>query len=115
TLAWVGLTLLGYPLFLLLYARILLSPRRHGVYYALGMVAMSLALLRWYPSGLTYFVFGCVMLHITERVPLWRYLLEVVVLNVVLAGVVMLIGYPWQVVAWMLPMTLVIGTIVNID
>src|SRR5690606_10272446 len=115
TAQWLWLTLASYPLFLLLYARVLLSPRRHGALYALGMVGMSLALLRWYPSGLSYFVFGCVMLRITTRVPLWRYLLEVVALNVVLAGVVALLGYPWQLLAWMLPMTLVIGTIVNID
>ena len=112
---WLGWTLLSYPVFLLLYARILLAPRRHAMRYALGMVAMSLVLLGSYPSGLSYFVFGCVMLRITERVPLWRYLLEVAALNAVLAAVVLLVGYPWQIIAWMLPMTLVIGTIVNID
>jgi len=115
TREWVGLTLLSYPVFLLLYARVLLAPRRHASRYALAMVGLCLALMQWYPAGLSYFVFGCVMLHITERVPLWRYLLEVVALNAVLAAVVLLIGHQWQVVAWMLPMTLVIGTIVNID
>ena len=112
---WLGLTLLSYPIFLLLYARVLLAPRRHAVGYALGMVALSLVLLGPYPSGMSYFVFGCVMLRITERVPLWRYLLEVIALNAVLAAVVVLQGYPWQIIAWMLPMTLVIGTIVNVD
>src|SRR5690606_35849798 len=112
---WFGLTLLSYPVFLLLYARVLLAPRRHGMRYALGMVLLSLVLLRWYPAGLSYFVFGCVMLHITERTPLWRYLLEVVALNAVLAAVVVWLGYSWQMIAWMLPMTLVIGTIVNVD
>ena len=115
TRAWIALTLLSYPVFLLLYARVLLAPRRHAMRYALGMAGLCLALMQWYPAGLSYFVFGCVMLHITERVPLWRYLLEVVALNAVLAAVALLIGYQWQVVAWMLPMTLVIGTIVNID
>jgi two-component system sensor histidine kinase DesK len=115
TAQWLVLTLVSYPLFLLLYARVLLSPRRRSVFYALGMVALSLALLRWYPSGLSYFVFGCVMLRITTRVPLWRYLLEVVALNAALAAVVALLGFPWQLLAWMLPMTLVIGTIVSVD
>ena len=109
---WLGLTLLSYPIFLLLYARVLLAPRRHGKRYALGMVALSLVLLGPYPSGMSYFVFGCVMLRITERVPLWRYLLEVIALNAVLAAVVVLQGYPWQIIAWMLPMTLVIVTLV---
>ena len=115
TLPWIGLTLLSYPIFLLLYAKVLLSSRRHATRYALGMILLCLVLMKWYPSGLSYFVFGCVMLRITSPVPLWRYLLEVVALNVVLAAVVLSLGYPWQLLAWMLPMTLVIGTIVNID
>ncbi|WP_140910405.1 sensor histidine kinase [Cognatiluteimonas lumbrici] len=115
TAQWLVLTLVSYPLFLLLYARVLLAPRRRSIFYALGMVALSLVLLRWYPSGLSYFVFGCVMLRITTRVPLWRYLLEVVALNAALAAVIVLLGFPWQLLAWMLPMTLVIGTIVSVD
>src|SRR5690606_12480380 len=114
TAQWLVLTLVSYPVFLLLYARVLLAPRRHRMRYALGMVLLSLVLLRWYPAGLSYFVFGCVMLHITERTPLWRYLLEVVALNAVLAAVVVWLGYSWQMIAWMLPMTLVIVTIVNV-
>lgn len=113
--AWIGLTLLSYPVFLALYAKVLLSSRRHATRYALGMVLLCLVLMKWYPSGLSYFVFGCVMLRITDPVPLWRYLLEVVALNVALAVVVLALGYSWQLLAWMLPMTLVIGTIVNID
>ena len=115
TPAWIGLTLLSYPVFLLLYAKVLLSSRRHATRYALGMVLLCLVLMKWYPSGLSYFVVGCVMLRITDPVPLWRYLLEVVALNVALAVVVLALGYSWQLLAWMLPMTLVIGTIVNID
>src|SRR5690349_16393542 len=115
TLEWIGLTLLSYPLFLLLYAKVLLSSRRQATRYALGMVLLCLLLMKWYPSGLSYFVFGCVMLRITDPVPLWRYLLEVVALNAALAVVVLALGYSWQLLAWMLPMTLVIGTIVNID
>ena len=34
------------------------------------MVLLCFALLRWYPSGLSYFVFGCVMLHVGTRVAL---------------------------------------------
>src|SRR5690606_28437609 len=101
--------------FLALYAGCLMATRRHTTRYALGMVALSFALLKWYPAGLSYFVFGCVMLHITARVPLWRYLAEVLALNGLLAGMCWLLGYPWQVLAWMVPMTLLIGTIVNIE
>ena len=115
TLQWGLLTLLSYPVFLALYAGCLMATRRHTTRYALGMVALSFALLKWYPAGLSYFVFGCVMLHITARVPLWRYLAEVLALNGLLAGMCWLLGYPWQVLAWMVPMTLLIGTIVNIE
>ena len=114
-LEWAGYTLLTYPVFLVLYARTLLAPRRHSWHYAMAMVLMSLGLLRWFPSGLSYFVFGCVMLHIGKPAALWKYLAQVLGLNAVLAAVVVLIGYPWQVIAWMLPMTVVIGVIVNVE
>jgi hypothetical protein len=41
----------SYPVFLLLYAKVMLAPRHHAPRYALGMIAMSLVLLPWYPSG----------------------------------------------------------------
>ena len=115
TPTWFALTALSFPIFLALYAGSVLHSRRLATSHARGMVALCLALLSWYPSGLSYFVFGCVMLHIGDRVPLWKYLLHVLALNVVLAAACWMIGYPWQVMAWMLPLTLVIGTIVNIE
>jgi len=112
---WVTITALSFPVFLVLYTLALVRPQREGWWYALGMVGLSLALLRWYPSGLSYFVFGCVMLCVGTRVPMWRYLAYVLALNAVLAGVVALIGFPMKLVAWMLPTTLVIGIIVNFE
>jgi len=114
-LQWTLLTLVSYPLFLLLYAKSLLGPFRAAWLYSLAMVALSLLLLAWYPAGLSYFVFGSVMLCFGTRVPMWKYLLYVVALNGVLAVVVWSIGYPLQIVAWMLPTTLVIGIIVNVE
>jgi two-component system sensor histidine kinase DesK len=112
---WVGITLASYPVFLLLYAKVLLASRRTAWRYAVAMVALCLVLLRWYPSGLSYFVFGCVMLHSGQRRSLPRYLAHVVALNALLAGAATLAGYPWQVLVWMLPMTLIIGVIVNVE
>jgi two-component system sensor histidine kinase DesK len=112
---WAALTLASYPLFLLLYARTLLAPRRRAWIHPLAMVAMAFALLPWYPSGLSYFVFGCVMLHAGQRGTLPRYLLHLLLLNAALALVATWVGYPWQVLAWMLPMTLIIGVIVNVE
>ena len=112
---WLAITLASYPLFLLCYARVLLSPRRSAWRYALAMVALCLVLLPWYPSGLSYFVFGCVMLHTGQRNSLPRYLLHVLALNALLGAAAWLAGYPWQALVWMLPMTLIIGVIVNVE
>ncbi|HVI24620.1 MAG TPA: sensor histidine kinase [Xanthomonadaceae bacterium] len=112
---WAALTIASYPLFLLLYARTLLAPRRSAWRYPLGMLALAFVLLPWYPSGLSYFVFGCVMLHTGRRGSLPRYLLHLLLLNGALALEAHWAGYPWQVVAWILPMTLIIGVVVNVE
>jgi two-component system sensor histidine kinase DesK len=115
-LRWLLLTLLSYPLFLWLYAKVMLAPRRHGWRYAIGMAVLSLALLRWYPSGLSYFVFGCVMLQVAGRRPsLLGYILQLLAMNAVYVGVAAWIGYPQQMWVWVPVMTLVIGIIANVE
>lgn len=115
-LHWVALTLLSYPLFLWLYARVIFGSRRHGWRYALGMAALSLALLRWYPSGLSYFVFGCVMLRVSEQRPrLIHYALQLLAMNAVFVAVAAVIGYPPGFWIWVPVMTFVIGMIVNVE
>lgn len=114
-LRWIALTLASYPLFLALYVKTLLAPRRSAWIYPHAMVALCLALLPWYPSGLSYFVFGCVMLHTGRRHSLPRYLLHVLALNGLLFATATWVGYPWQALVWMLPMTVVIGVIVNVE
>ena len=115
-LRWAGLTLLSYPVFLWLYARALLGPRRYGWCHALAMAAMSLLLLRWYPSGLSYFVFGCVMLRVSGRqVRFVHYLLQLLAMNLVYVGVAVWIGYPSSMWLWVPTMTLVVGTIINVE
>src|SRR5690606_13779604 len=115
TLEWVGLTLLSYPIFLALYVGALVSSCRYDTRFALGMVALCLGLLPWYSSGLSYFVFGCVMLHICRPVPLWRYLAHVLLLNGVLGAACWVYGLPLQILAWMLPTTLIVGIVVNVE
>jgi two-component system sensor histidine kinase DesK len=101
-------------LFLLLFAMTLLAPRRTCHRYALAMIGLSMALLPLYPSGISYFVFGCVMLRSGQRrfVP---YLLQIVALNIVFVAFAHWIGYPMQALVWLPAMTLVIGTIVSVD
>lgn len=113
---WAGLTLLSYPLFLWLYVKVLLAPRRHGWRYAIGMAVLGLALMRWYPSGLSYFVFGCVMLRTRAQRPSLRaYILQLLAMNAVYVAVAAWIGYPPLMWLWMPVMTLVIGIIINVE
>ncbi|QIL21626.1 sensor histidine kinase [Thermomonas sp. HDW16] len=112
---WFALTFASYPLFLLLYAKTLFAPTRSAWWYPLGMVALCLLLMRWYPSGLSYFVFGCVMLGAVRNDSLQRYLSILLLLNAVLAVVGLRLHYPWQVLAWLLPMTMTIGVITRIE
>jgi two-component system sensor histidine kinase DesK len=111
---WAWLTLASYPLFLLLFAMTLLAPRRTCHRYALAMIGLSMALLPLYPSGISYFVFGCVMLRSGRRrfVP---YLLQILALNLVFVTLAHWVGYPWPALVWLPVMTLVIGTIVSVD
>jgi two-component system sensor histidine kinase DesK len=114
TLRWMALTLASYPVFLLLYARTLLAPCSRAWRAALGMVALALVLLpAGYPSGISYYVFGCVMLRM--RGSLWRYLLRLLAINAVFVLLVWRVGYPWEVWAWMPVMTLIIGVIVHVE
>src|SRR5690606_32373009 len=115
TLRWALLTLLTYPLFLLLYARCLLAPRRVAWRSALAMVALSMALLAWYPAGISYFIFGCVMLRTGGQQSALGYLLQLALLNVAFVGLAWWIGYPWQSMVWIPAMTLVIGMVVNVE
>ncbi len=113
---WGVLTLLSYPVFLWLYVKVLVGPRRHGWRYALAMAALSLLLLRWYPSGLSYFVFGCVMLRVSGQRPRFvAYALQLLAMNLVYVAVAAWIGYPSSLWLWVPVMTFVIGTIINVE
>jgi two-component system sensor histidine kinase DesK len=117
TRLWLLLTLLSYPLFLFLYAQAFVAPCRKARWYPLAMVALSMALLPWYPSGLSYFVFGCVLL-VPRRNALGGlpgYLASVLAMGAAVVVEALWIGYPWQSVVWLPPMTLVIGLIVGVE
>ncbi|MHC2114992.1 histidine kinase [Stenotrophomonas geniculata] len=115
TLRWLWFTLASYPLFLLLYARLLLSPRHHAPRYALAMTALAIVLVPWYPSGISYFIFGCVMLRVCGRSSWWRYLLLLTVLNAVFYLVAHLAHYPWQSLVWVPAVSFIIGMVVNVE
>lgn len=113
TWRWALFTALSYPVFLLLYARVLLAPRRHASRHAVAMVVLGLALLAWYPSAVSYFIFGCVMLR-TWGQSGRRYLLQLAVCNALFVGVAAAAGYPWQSLVWVPLMAVIIGVCINV-
>lgn len=115
SLTWLWLTVLTYPVFLALYGRQLLAPRRQAPRFALAMVAMGLALLPWYPSGISYFIFGCVTLRVCRTGSARRYLAQLVALNALFVGIALWVGYHWQLVVWIPAMAMIIGIIINVE
>lgn len=115
TRRWLLLTLGSYPVFLLLYARALMVPRHQAPRHALGLVALALALLPWYPAGLTYFVFGCVLMRVSGRGGWWRYLLQLTALNLLFCALAMLFHYPWQSLVWIPAVSYIVGLVVNVE
>ncbi|MEP7185637.1 MAG: sensor histidine kinase [Rhodanobacter sp.] len=111
---WVAITVTTYPLFLLLYYKSGVGPRSHARAYGLAMVLLSMALLPFYPSGLTYFIYGCVLLC-SCRLSFRKYLLWLVGLNAVLLLETWSLGYPWQAV-FSIPLTsFIIGFIIRAE
>jgi len=112
---WWLLTLLSYPVFLALYTAAVLGPPRWVRPCALGMAVLCLALLPWYPSGMSYFVFGCVFLGAARWRLSWSYALALLLLNVAFVVAARLVGYPWSAMIWMPVTTLVIGLLVQVQ
>ncbi|WP_449429018.1 sensor histidine kinase [Rhodanobacter umsongensis] len=115
TMTWLLCTLGSYPVFLLLYAKVQLASRRTAHFYAWGMAALSFGLMRWYPSGLSYFVYACVML---AHCDMWRfrlYVIQVLLLNVIYVGLALWIGYSPSLLVIMPTTVFAICTIVAVE
>jgi two-component system sensor histidine kinase DesK len=114
SLRWAWLTICSYPLFLLLFALCCVAPWRHARFYALGLAVLSLGILPWYPSGLTYFIYGCVFLRGVRR-SLRRYLAELVALNAALLAEALSLGYSWQSLVSIPLTTIIVGVTVQAE
>jgi len=112
---WALITLATYPLFLFLYARTLLASRRRSPLYAYAMAALGIGLLPVYPSGISYFVFGCVMLRTGSGRFLLSLLPRLVALNTVFIVVAIEIGYPKDVLFWIPLTTIFLGIVINVE
>jgi two-component system, NarL family, sensor histidine kinase DesK len=115
TVRWALITLGSFPVFVLLYTLSLVLPCRVAWRPALGMLLLSVALLPWYPAGISYFVFGCVMLRMGFTRPVIGYVAQVLVANAVFLGWALWLGYPWQSVVWTPFVTLIIGLVVSVE
>ena len=113
SLRWVLITLFSYPAFVLLYTLSLLASRRHVATYAIAMAVLGISLLSVYPSAISYFIFGCVALRINRSISTLRYLAELLALNAIFLVQALWFGYPWQSVAWVPVMTVIIALIVS--
>ena len=112
---WWLLTAVSYPLFIALYVGTLALPARRVRACAIGMMLLCLLLLPWYPGGMSYFVFGCVMLGAHPWRNGWRYAAALLLANVVLLVSARSIGYPWSAVVWLPVTTLVVGLLVHVE
>jgi two-component system sensor histidine kinase DesK len=112
---WMLLTLLSYPVFLVLYALTILRPRHSRNGYALAIIAMSAVMLKVYPAGISYFVFGCLALRMEGPRMLRRYLGWLLLLNIGFIALAWALGYPWQMMVW-LPITVLgTGTVIGVQ
>jgi two-component system sensor histidine kinase DesK len=109
---WFVLTAVSFPLFLWLYVRAIFAAPHPAYWSAAAMIALCLVLLPWYPSGLSYFVFGCVMLQPHGARNIWRYCASLAVLNALLVVYALSLGYPWQPLVWIPTITFIIGVVV---
>jgi two-component system sensor histidine kinase DesK len=114
TRSWLLFTLGSYPVFLLLFAKVQLAPRRTMPFYAWGMAVLCFALLRWYPSGLSYFVYACVLLNHC-RTSLRTQLIQLALLNLLLVGLAWRIGYPTSLLVIIPASVVVISVIVLVE
>lgn len=114
TLRWAILTLISYPIFLAIYVSYCVSSRRVGYRYSLALVAMALILLPWYPSGLTYFMYGCILLC-NRKMTLRAYMLALTLLNGICLFEAWMLHYPWQAILWMPLSSFIVGIAVNAE
>jgi two-component system sensor histidine kinase DesK len=115
TMTWLLFTVTSYPLFLLLFAKVQLASRRVAHLYAWAMAVLCFVLLRWYPSGLSYFVYACVMLSHCDRRNFRNYVLQVVALNAIYVALAWWIGYPTALLVIMPVTVFVICIIVTVE
>ncbi|MFK2890615.1 sensor histidine kinase [Dyella flagellata] len=111
---WLWLTLVSYPIFLVLYAKSCVATQRQVPFFGLATVALALVLMPWYSSSLVYFVFGCVMFRVC-RMSIYRHMLVLAALNATCLAEAWLIHYPWQAVIWLPVTSFIVALIIHAE
>ena len=114
-LQWLVLTAVSWPVFVALYAMAILCPPRQVAWAAAGMCLLSLCLLPWYPSGMSYFVFGCVFFGVLRWRRALHYILLLMALCLFYIVLGRMFGYPWSALAWVLATVLVISPVMLVQ
>jgi two-component system sensor histidine kinase DesK len=110
---WVWLTVASYPLFLFLFAMTLLASVRTRGWYSIALIAMSMVMLPWYPSAISYFIYGCCTRPTSNT--LLRSTWRLVGFNALLLLEAWAVGLPWQFMLWIPILSLTIGTVINVE
>jgi two-component system, NarL family, sensor histidine kinase DesK len=114
TWKWAFITLVSYPIFLVLYAKACVASRKTTPIYAFSLVALAFVLMPWYLSGLTYFIYGCVMLR-SCRMSFRRYMAILAALNLTCLLESWLLHYSWQAVVAIPVTCFIIGITINAE
>lgn len=112
---WGLLTLVSYPLFLLFFAKSMLASRRIAPRYAFALALMSIVLAPWYPSGVPYFIYGCVSYSLASAKRFVPLLVRLLAVNAIYLVVTRRVGYPWQVTVSVLCMSIMIAVVTYVE
>ncbi|MBP1474177.1 sensor histidine kinase [Frateuria sp. MAH-13] len=111
---WLGLTVLTYPVFVVLFAKVFLASRSRAPTYALALALFGLVLVPIYPSGVSYFIYGCVSCSLSSRRFL-PFLARLLVLNTLFLLMAWQAHYAWQAMLAIPCMTLIIGLVTHVE
>ncbi|HET6803906.1 MAG TPA: sensor histidine kinase [Frateuria sp.] len=111
---WLGLTVLTYPVFVALFAKVFLAPRGKASNYALALAVFGLVLVPVYASGVSYFIYGCVSCSLASRRFL-PFLLRLLMLNGLFLLMAWQAHYAWQAMLAIPCMTLIIGLVTHVE
>jgi two-component system sensor histidine kinase DesK len=111
---WALITLLTYPVFVLLFAKSMLASRSKASHYGMGLAMLGIALTPVYSGSVNYFIYGCVSCSLSSR-RLTPFLLRLVLLNTVFVLIAWQVGYPWQALVAFPFMTMTIGLVAHVE